>query len=445
MSPDGGRQRPSSVSRRRALLVGGAATAAVLAGAGVGAPGSGSSGNGLAGTPTGTLPAGDGSPSPIERVHGAGIVGDGVHVGVLDTTGFDPGHVAIRDAVEALRSFDDAPAVVDRTSHGTAAAASVAAVAPGARLSLASFARPDGFRAALDWLRGRDVEVVLAPVAAHGTLPGPESPVFRAARAAVDAGITLVAPTGNAARGHWQGPYGALNTANYDDPRRLLVRAPAGTDTVEGRVLAWLVTHDTDLDLTLALLRLTTTGDGQQLVALSQPTEGRQGERLVADLDDGDYVLEVRVPDPSDAPPDLDRTSVEVTTPTHRLAPARPAGSIAPPASVPGVLAVGAAGDGGRATPYSGRGPTADGRTGVDVVAAPRPWLGDGDPGTSAAASRTAGVVALVLEAAPDLDPADVVRIIRAGAGDVGPAGTDLAAGRGRLDPLAAVQRARSR
>lgn len=444
MSPDGGRQLPSSISRRRALLVGGAATAAVLAGRGT--SDSGPSAAGLAGTPTGTLPAGDESQSPVDRVHEAGIVGSGVHVGVLDTTGFDPGHAAIRDTVQALRSFDDAPGVVDRTSHGTVAAASVAAIAPGVRLSLASFARPDGFRAALDWLRGRDVDVVLAPVAAHGTVPGPESPVYRAARAAIDAGITLVAPTGNAARGHWQGPYGALNTPDYDDPKRLLVRSPAGSESVVGRFLAWLVAHDPEIDLTLALLRLTTTGDGQQLVALSRPTEGRQGERLVADLDDGDYVLEVRVPDPAAAPSDLDRTPVEVTTPTHRLAPARPAGSIAPPASVPGVLAVGAAAeDGSGAAPYSGRGPTADGRTGVDVVAVPRPWLGDGDPGTSAAASRAAGVVALVLEAAPDLVPADVVGIVRTAAGDVGPAGTDLASGLGRLDPLAAVQRARSR
>jgi subtilisin family serine protease len=85
------------------------------------------------------------------------------------------------------------------------------------------------------------------------------------------------------------------------------------------------------------------------------------------------------------------------------------------------------------------------GDTGVDVVAPPRPWAAGGAPGTSAAAARTAGAAALVLDARPGLDPEEVARVLRASAGDIGRPGRDLSAGWGRLDAVAAVQRARAR
>ena len=101
--------------------------------------------------------------------------------------------------------------------------------------------------------------------------------------------------------------------------------------------------------------------------------------------------------------------------------------------------------DGLQVARYSGRGPTFRGDVGVDVVAPPRPWIADGTPGTSAAAARTAGIAALVLDAAPSLDPERVRAILRHSAGDIGRPGHDLASGWGVLDGIAAVQRARAR
>jgi hypothetical protein len=445
------------VSRRRALAIGGAAAASVLSARAV--PGVGGSGSDAAPE---APPTADDS---VGRVHELGITGGGVHVAVLDPTGFDPSHDALTGQIADIRQFGAENAVVEGTTHGTAAAAAVSSVAPDARLSLASFRKTGEFRAAVGWAAASGADVILAPVAAHGTAPSPRSPVVRAARNAVEAGCVVVAPTGNAALGHWQAPYAVLSDDSPDD-RRLRLRPMPDADTVAGRFVAWLVA-DPSLrgDLTLSLLRAVDSGpdDRWDLIAVSRPVEGRPGRRLTADLTAGEYALVVRPTDAgSDPAADGDPTArVEVTTPTHALASPRPLGSIAAPASARGVVGVGVLGEADRrdtipagdssgtatgiVAPYSGRGPTVRGDTGVDVVAPPRPWEAAGDPGTSAAAARTAAAATLVLDARPDLDPAGVTRVLRASAADVGRPGRDLSAGWGRLDIVAAVQRARAR
>ena len=443
------------VSRRRALAIGGAAAASVLSAQGV--PRVGGSGSDAA---TETPPvAGD----SVGRVHELGITGGGIHIAVLDPTGFDPTHDALSGRITDIRQFGAERAVAEGTTHGTAAAAAVSSVAPDARLSLASFRETGEFRAAVGWAEANGADVILAPVAAHGAVPSPRSPVVSAARNAVEAGCVVVAPTGNAALGHWQAPSAALADSGADD-RRFRLRPMPDADTVAGRFVAWLVTDPSIRgEVTLSLLRAVggAPEDRWDLIAVSRPVEGRAGRRLTADLAAGEYALVVRFTDAESATDSDPTARVEVTTPTHALASPRPLGSIAAPASAPGVVGVGVldreadrrdtipAGDGsgtatGVVTPYSGRGPTVRGRTGVDVVAPPRPWDAAGEPGTSAAAARTAAAAALVLDARPGLDPAGVTRVLRASAGDVGRPGRDLSAGWGRLDIVAAVQRARA-
>ena len=443
------------ISRRRAVAIGGAATASVVAGGGVSDPAELGGRN--------RTPRIDDEPDSIERVHEVGITGEGGRVAVLDPTGFDPTHGDLMGSIEAVRQFGSERAIVDGVSHGTAAAASVTRLAPDSRLWLASFQETSEFVEGIEWARRQAVDVILAPVAAHGTAATPRSDVYRAARRAVDAGCTFVAPTGNAALGHWQGPYGALAAEGSDRRRRLRIagRSGADTDTVAGRFVAWLVAApEIEVDLTLALLRSVDDGQRWNLVSLSRSTTSRVGQRLVADLSDGEFALVVR-PAGRDGSPagggsdsHVDQTGrVTVTTPTHTLASPRPNGSIAVPASVPGVVGVGVTDDEGSRTdgdattasevsPHSGRGPTSNGADGVDLVAPPVPWIGAGAPGTSAAAARTAGAAVLVLDAAPDLGPSDVAGILRASAGGLG---RDFAAGAGRLDVVAAVQRARAR
>lgn len=436
--------RPTDgVSRRRALTVGGAALAVVAAALPLpslgDAPGAGG------GTAPSSDAAAESTAGPLARLHAAGVTGSGVDVAVLDPTGFDPGVSELRDRIAAVESFGADPHVVDGTNHGTAAATTVARVAPDAALHLAGFDRPADFERAVAWCRRRGVDVVLAPVAAHGVTAaaGSESAVVRAARAAVEAGLVVVAPTGNAARGHWARPV-ASGTLHADDRPgpRIHLRPLSGTGGPEGRLVAW-VTHDgpAELGLELALVERTAGGDGRNLVALSEAVAAGRGERLTATLDGGDYWIELR---PRGGDVDVAEGTgvrVDVTTPTHRLAPSHPAGSIAVPAAVRGVLAVGAADAEAGAAPYSGRGPTRDGRTGVDLVAPPRPWVGPRDAGTSAAAARAAGTVALV-RGRLDASPRDVGALLRTTAAAAGRDDADLATGAGRLDPGLAVQRA---
>jgi len=141
-------------------------------------------------------------------------------------------------------------------------------------------------------------------------------------------------------------------------------------------------------------------------------------------------------------------TSLRLSSPTHALQYRTEEGSIVAPATAESVLAVGASDyASGAPEPFGSRGPTADGRRGVDVVApdgfraASRP---DGFVGSSAAAPYVAGVAALVLDANPALDRDAVERVLEGSAIDVGEPGPDPAAGHGRVDAAAAVERARN-
>ncbi len=62
--------------------------------------------------------------------------------------------------------------------------------------------------------------------------------------------------------------------------------------------------------------------------------------------------------------------------------------------------------------------------------------------GTSMATPHVAGVVALMISARPELRYAQIRRILRVSAADIGPPGRDRSTGAGRLDALAAVSRA---
>lgn len=139
-------------------------------------------------------------------------------------------------------------------------------------------------------------------------------------------------------------------------------------------------------------------------------------------------------------------------TPVFAAGNAGPLGPIASPASYPDVITVGALGADGAAAPFSARGPVPwnnlDGRgpaagtvltkpdlaaPGVAVVSS----VGNGYlaySGTSVAAPAVSGAAALLLQAAPTLDPERVADLLRSGAADIAPAGPDGATGHGVLD-----------
>lgn len=137
-------------------------------------------------------------------------------------------------------------------------------------------------------------------------------------------------------------------------------------------------------------------------------------------------------------------------------------GTVSSPGAAAKAITVGAVDKRKGLAHFSARGPTLDGRVKPDVVA---PGVGivstvppgrtggagilSGDDrtllygplsGTSMAAPHVAGVVALMLEAEPTLDPGDVKRILLATAQDLGKPGVDNETGHGFVNAIAALQ-----
>ena len=131
--------------------------------------------------------------------------------------------------------------------------------------------------------------------------------------------------------------------------------------------------------------------------------------------------------------------------------------TIGSPGAAEKVITVGAGADVGEGgfflASFSSRGPTADGRIKPDIVSpgynimAPKANSGNGYveySGTSMATPFTAGVVALMLSANPNLSPTDVKNILAQTAIDWGPPGKDIDYGYGFINPYEAVKMAGS-
>ncbi|MFZ3148214.1 MAG: S8 family peptidase [Methanothrix sp.] len=124
------------------------------------------------------------------------------------------------------------------------------------------------------------------------------------------------------------------------------------------------------------------------------------------------------------------------------------ASSIVIPGDAENVITVGAVDISGTIFELSSRGPTARGDTkpdlvtmGVDVVSALAGSKSGKSSlsGTSMAVPQVSGAVALLLEAKPDLAPADVKRVLLKTADDLGPPGPDNVYGYGALNLTGAL------
>jgi serine protease AprX len=125
------------------------------------------------------------------------------------------------------------------------------------------------------------------------------------------------------------------------------------------------------------------------------------------------------------------------------------ASSIVIPGDAENVITVGAVDSSGTIFELSSRGPTAKGDTkpdlvtlGVDVVSALAGSKSGKSSlsGTSMAVPQVSGAVALLLEAKPDLAPADVKRVLLKTADDLGASGQDNVYGYGALNLTGALE-----
>ncbi|WP_459193426.1 S8 family serine peptidase [Halosimplex sp. J119] len=377
------------------------------------------------------------SDTGLQRLHAAGVTGDNVTVGVVGVTGFDTDHPAIAERVVAARAFGNGATVSNggRNRHGTATAAVLSQTAPDADLYLATFDETRDFRQAVTWLVTADVDVIVAPVSFYGTPGDGSAAVARLGEWARRQGVVFVAPTGNLARGHWHGRYDDVDEGRlrFGETTRNYV---AGRGSRTRIWLSWDRAHENET-YTAELYRA--EGNESRLVARSQPYRGDDvpNARINARLEGGTYYVAVR------GPGNETGAHLRLASPTHRFQRAKPEGSIVAPATGRGVIGAGAydPADGG-IEPFSSRGPTIDGRLGVDLVAPARHEIrGYDEPlvGSSAATPYVGGVAALVLDDRPGLTPERVEHRLERTAVDVGPNGTDAVAGNGLVAPRQAV------
>ncbi|WP_224449577.1 S8 family serine peptidase [Haloprofundus salilacus] len=385
-----------------------------------------------------------GSEERLHRLHGAGLTGENVTVGIVDVTEFDRSQSNLSERVVVSRTFESDKSVgvsLDRRSntHGTSVASIVARTAPDSKLYLATVDSPEGYERAVEWFLRANVDIVVTPVSFYGKPGDGSSRVARLATRATERGVVFVAPDGNLARGQWSGRYqsgrnesGATGVHQFGNDERNYLRGDTGTVTLW---LSWDDAHRNEA-FTAELYR--TTEDGTRLVARSQPytADTTPNERLTAHVGSGTYFVVVRGP--------RNETTARVTleSSTHGLQFTTPERSVTAPATGQ-LLSVGAYDQQAeRLEPFSSRGPTDDGRLGVDVVAPSRHRVaGQEEPfvGTSAAAAYVGGVAALLLDADPTLEPWEVERRLERTATDVGKTGIDTSTGYGRVEPVAAV------
>lgn len=341
--------------------------------------------------------------SGFGAVHDVGVTGEEVRVGVVGSR-FSPGNERISDSVAGARTFADrSPGWSADSTHDTAVAEIVARTAPDAELYLAGIGLdggPDEYERAIDWLRDREVDVIVDAGSYFPTSADGMARLNRAAAAAADDDVAFVTSAGNYGERHWTGTgqKGWVRFAN-ETPYNTL-----GDGEIAGRVslrLYWQGDADYDLFLYRA-------EDGEDpLVAKSAANStgnGSHTEAIDASVPAGRYYVAVR------GGPNASNTTVELFSSRHELAVSSDAGGMVAPATADGVIAVGAV-DAvtGEPRPYSSAGPRLDisAPDAVDTSAAGELY------GSSAAAPLVAGTLTLMLAQNESLSPAEARRVFR--------------------------------
>ncbi len=410
------------------------------------------------------------------RDHGAGVwhhngfTGDGVKIGVIDTSTTNrsaDGFTGLR----ALLGKGLPSTVVGRCynsvglptsdlancdtaggdDHGTRVAEAAIHFAPDAELYISNARSWADLQSSVEWMHRQGVKVIVYSVAwsthgaGDGTTPTVPSPLSTA-KWASDNGILWVSAAGNYAKMSWLGAFADSDNDGYHE------WSGTGSTADESQmfhlgaskvVYLWMVWDDPwgyatkDLDLEVrysASLNgprtvVATSADLQRGQARDHPYEmvtlGGRGS--------GYYWVYAKKKAGSAAP-----SWVQIQTFRRQLEHYTEGGSIASPADSPepGVLAVGAAAK-KRGTlaieSYSSRGPTLDGRTKPDIVGLTCVTTVSGGfmCGTSQATPNVAGLAALVLERYPAYTARQVATYLKTNAADQGAVGTDNTWGHG--------------
>ena len=393
----------------------------------------------------------------------AGYSGQGVKVGIIDTgfTGFDSLRGTELPTTVVARCYSDVgvftqdlagceaapnvtkvrpPQCLDYVRsraasgdpHGTIVAESLIDIAPEVELYIANPYSPGDLQATVAWMTSQGVSVINHSVGwtfdgpGDGMSPSSNSPL-NTVDLAVASDVTWVNAAGNSADDTWFGRYSdpdgntALGFGGQNDEIMDIFVGACQSYRVQ---LRWEDNWDgasTDLDLHLANRRT-----GEILLSSDEMQSGESGHEPLEWLPFR-FSIETRdlgivvIHHSGEAPDWIQITVWGQGSIQHHTK----NGSIGNPAESAntGMLAVGAAhwNDVRAIEPYSGRGPTPDGRDKPDIVGAacgatalsPLDEYNSGFCGTSQASPHVAGMAALVRQRFPDYRPAQVASYLK--------------------------------
>lgn len=366
--------------------------------------------------------------------HAQGFYGEGIRIGVLDM-GFNgykdllgsdlPENVVARSFIYG-REIDDTD-----TAHGTKCAEVIHDIAPGAELIFAAYETDVEQSQAVEWLRTQDVDIISHSA---GSIYGPMDGSGFEARMVdevVASGIFWVNSAGNSGDTHYRGVFTDSDGDGFHEfspGDELMGFIPDGLVVM---VLNWDDWSDGTQDFDLYVL-----DEDQNEIAVSENIQDGAGddtaEMVRYFFEDSNVYYIVFYARHTTRPVTFDffvyDAELEYTTLDY---------SITTPADAESSVAVGATfWENDEVEFYSSRGPTVDGRlkpdisapAGVSVAVEDRPFFG-----TSASAPHVAGAAALVLQANPGLQPAEVASFLQSRAIDLGQSGPDYEYGYGRL------------
>lgn len=376
----------------------------------------------------------------------AGVDASGVKVAVIDL-GFDglTESQARGDLPADVTTVDYCASGFERTVHGTAVAEIVYELAPGVELYLICVETLVNLAQAEQYAEDNDITVINHSVAWFNTsrgdgtgAPGTPDAIVEAAR---DAGILWINAAGNHAQRHWSGAFddsdgdGFHNfTATNNGNGFLLFTGQSVCLS-----LKWDDWPGSAQDYDLFLVR---NSDVTVVAASTNVQAGAQAPREQLCYTNGGafdvFFASIRNHSATETPRFDLFAWVDLQYQT-------PEGSVVEPATSPNAWSVAALCWQDRSLEaYSSRGPTIDGRNGVDIAGYDAVSSGvyggffacgvTGFSGTSAAAPHAAAAAALLSAANPGFGPDQLEIYLEAQAGDLGLPGADPSYGAGSLD-----------